>query len=586
MAPSKKLPSTAPFVPCGFCQVSRFEPGRFTVIFYEEGGRVMKKVLKDDWTATPAAINYGDWKGYTVFKLKGDQPEVAPTQLDPKEPVPSREDPRAGSHVISKDPRAGGHVISGDRDQALHSPLRILSRPQPEVFQRGPGELEEMKGLQLLGRQYHGFGGEQPCPEVQCFGQVQDAVQLPGAAQLQSDAQVPGANQALLFGQVPSAGRALQAALPEDPISDFDDSFEVIEDDNLPQPQPALRSFQICGNADEDESTSPAPPPTGEVSRGSRGRETSIEVRVGQRMSTDDGWMDPPGYDHSSKSAPSVMAWKKAKEDLASSAGLKQSPMSRGGALRKPAVDMEEEELARVFDEVVKAHSAKAFDVGAYNSIQVAQAVSAKGLAECQLWLRSLFPLGDGMPKAIRLQWQALRFTEYNGTDMKHSVWAGIPMILKTPEASKEGAKGSGLAAASSGLKQGQPSPEAAKAKGSPKTRPSRGLKQSFSSPKSVGKGSLKESQPPPSARLPLLRKRALTHKSTLQQQAAEAAEKLATRSPPKEARKRKANQVDKRPATGKKLTKRPAASMEGRGLQHPSRQLQHSTGWKHRARV
>ena len=398
-------------------------------------------------------------------------------------------------------------------------------------------------------------------------------------------------------------------------------------------------------------------------------------------------------------------AWKKAIEDLASSGGLKPY-MSRGGALRKPAGDMEEEELARVFDELVKFQSAKAFGFGAYNSIAVSQQASAKGLAECQEWLRRLLPLSDGMPKAIPLQQQALRFTEYNGTDMRHNIWAGeisskiltlfnhwrrlkrdlerrrqclqkasdsdaqilqellalepgkvgawnkakpqeacnkakkppeeactkaqkppeeacnkaqkpaeeacnkaqklkqkaketshdrkngpgeacdkaseagdaddvssevsldskgIPMMLKTPEATKEGAKGSGLAAASSGLKL---SPEAAKAKGSPKTRP-RGLKQSFSSPKSVGKGGLKESQSPPSARLPLLSKRALTHRSTLQQQAAEAAEKLATRSPPaKERGKRKAKQVNKRPATGKKLSKRPAAAMEGQRLE------------------
>ena len=31
----------------------RFEPVRFTVIFYEEEGRSKKKVIKDDWTGTP-----------------------------------------------------------------------------------------------------------------------------------------------------------------------------------------------------------------------------------------------------------------------------------------------------------------------------------------------------------------------------------------------------------------------------------------------------------------------------------------------------------------------------------------------------
>eukprot|EP00435_Cladocopium_sp_Y103_P025674 s3867_g6.t1 len=113
----------------------------------------------------------------------------------------------------------------------------------------------------------------------------------------------------------------------------------------------------------------------------------------------------------------------------------------------------------------------------------------------------------------------------------------GIPMILQTPEASKEGAKG-----------------------------------KRITQNKSAGKGGLKESQSPPSARVPLLSKRALTHKSTLQQQAAEAAEKLATRSAPaKETGKRQANQVDRRPATRKKLTERPAASMQGQKLGKPA---------------
>ena len=104
----------------------------------------------------------------------------------------------------------------------------------------------------------------------------------------------------------------------------------------------------------------------------------------------------------------------------------------------------------------------------------------------------------------------------------------GFTMILKTPEASKER---SGLAAASSGLKQGQSPPTALKSLRSPKTPKARGLKQGPSSPKSAGARGLTECHSPDSARLPFLSKRAQSHKAALEQQAAEAAERLATKS-------------------------------------------------------
>ena len=184
----------------------RFEPVRFTVIFYEEGGRSKKKVIKDDWTGTPTVMNYGEWKGYTVFKLK-DQPEVAPTQLDPEEPARSQEASCASGHIAcgrEEESLTSGSVISGVRDQApalstafpetggygardpnqprakargqVAASSGISLRPQPQAVQQQPGELEEvMRGLQLLGRQYPGSGGEQHSPEVPRFGQVQRA---------------------------------------------------------------------------------------------------------------------------------------------------------------------------------------------------------------------------------------------------------------------------------------------------------------------------------------------------------------------------------------------------------------------------
>ena len=70
------------------------------------------------------------------------------------------------------------------------------------------------------------------------------------------------------------------AILAEDPISDFDDSFELITDD-APQPRPALRAFKFCGGGDSN-----SPPPT---ARGSRDPEPSLEL---QRISNDDELMD------------------------------------------------------------------------------------------------------------------------------------------------------------------------------------------------------------------------------------------------------------------------------------------------------
>ena len=85
-------------------------------------------------------------------------------------------------------------------------------------------------------------------------------------------------------------------------------------------------------------------------------------------------------------------------------------------------------------------------------------------------------------------------------------------------------------------------------------------MKQGPSSPKAGGARGLKQSQSPDSARLPFLSKRAQSHKAALEQQAAEAAERLATKRPP--TKEKKANQVKK------KLAKRPAAAMAGQRLE------------------
>ena len=104
--------------------------------------------------------------------------------------------------------------------------------------------------------------------------------------------------------------------------------------------------------------------------------------------------------------------------------GLEKGQGTRGGAIRKPSLDMKEEELSQFFDDIVRKKGAKAFDFGVYNALDVAQAASAQGLMECQAWLRGILPLCDGTPKPLPLKKQVLRFTTLNETDMKHSVWA------------------------------------------------------------------------------------------------------------------------------------------------------------------
>ena len=64
--------------------------------------------------------------------------------------------------------------------------------------------------------------------------------------------------------------------------------------------------------------------------------------------------------------------------------GLEKGKQIRGGANRKPSLDMKEEELSQVFDLIMKRKGARAFDFGVYNTLDVAQAASAKGLVECQ----------------------------------------------------------------------------------------------------------------------------------------------------------------------------------------------------------
>eukprot|EP00435_Cladocopium_sp_Y103_P023749 s2087_g5.t1 len=225
----------------------RFKPVRFTVVFYEEGGRSKRRVLKDDWTGAPTVIDYGEWKGYTVFKLK-DQPDIAPTQLDPEEPAPSNENSRAADHVPccngEEESPACGHMISGVGDKApAHSTAfpetgqaaaasGISLRPQPKPALQGAGDLEEvMRGLQLLGRQYPHAGGEQPCPDLPRFGHVQGAAPVQGAAQVQSAAQLRDAAQQQRADQLQRGDRALLCG-----------------------------QARFCGSA-EDESTSPPPPP-------------------------------------------------------------------------------------------------------------------------------------------------------------------------------------------------------------------------------------------------------------------------------------------------------------------------------------
>ena len=348
--------------------------------------------------------------------------------------------------------------------------------------------------------------------------------------------------------------------------------------------------------------------------------------------------------------------------------GLEKGRDNRGGAFRKPCLDMDEERLGQLFDVVVAERGAKAFDCGEYNERKVAQAASATGLAHCQHWIKGLLQVSDDTPKARSLKQQIIGFSSFNGTDMKHEIWSGCvsfnlltimnhwrrlkcnpdrrrqalykatsdtaavlsellaleprfgeawnnaneackkakkgqkgendachkaadmtvdrswiengddvssevpmdskgyPMMLKTPDASKER---SSLAAPSSGSKQSQSPPTAKKGRRSPKGSAAGGLKKVPVSPKAAGAKGLKEGQSPSAGKLPILSKKAVSRREALLQQAQETAERLATMSPAAKKRKQKtSNEVKKKPAMGKRIAKRPAASMAEQRLE------------------
>ena len=61
---------------------TQLEPTRFTVIFHGDGTALTRRtILRDEWNATPVPISYGEWKGYTIFKIKEEEEtEEAPTR--------------------------------------------------------------------------------------------------------------------------------------------------------------------------------------------------------------------------------------------------------------------------------------------------------------------------------------------------------------------------------------------------------------------------------------------------------------------------------------------------------------------------
>ena len=105
--------------------------------------------------------------------------------------------------------------------------------------------------------------------------------------------------------------------------------------------------------------------------------------------------------------------------------GLEKGRESRGGAFRKPCLDMDEERLGQLFDAIVAERGARAFDFGEYNELKAAQATSATGLADCRHWIKGLLQVSDGTPKGMPLKQQIRRFTSLNGTDMKDDIWSG-----------------------------------------------------------------------------------------------------------------------------------------------------------------
>ena len=102
---------------------TELESTRFTVIFHGNGG-VLRTFIRDEWDATPVKLDYGDWRGYTIFKIKEDEPAA----VGPRGGYGGR-DP-----AVSSSRQRGGDAM----------PPRQTVRSKPASYEKVTAELQQI----------------------------------------------------------------------------------------------------------------------------------------------------------------------------------------------------------------------------------------------------------------------------------------------------------------------------------------------------------------------------------------------------------------------------------------------------------
>ena len=275
---------------------TQLEPTRFTVIWYGDGLR-NRTILRDEWDATPAPIDYGEWKGYTIFKIREDQEPggVGATQ-----------------GYGGRDPSTTTARRRGQDALHRHQP----PRSRPEGLQRVTAELQDLgqggpHGPEVL------QGPLPPRP-----ARVQDVAPDPRPSRARSSNDFPAAAQPGQDLQVrgaavhPELRDRVRPALYIDP-DDFVDSLMLSREDFVPQDfdddgfslvtsqessspsPPRLRAFRVNGTSEPVEATGEEGSMTSSTSRWSssstpRGSSSStsssgMDLSAGEELS-----IDPP----------------------------------------------------------------------------------------------------------------------------------------------------------------------------------------------------------------------------------------------------------------------------------------------------
>ena len=259
---------------------TKLEPTRFTVIYH--GERLSKRIiLRDEWDATPIPVDYGEWKGYTIFKVKEEE-----------EPA---ERPQHG--YGGRDPRASTATLRSQAAMPTQSggPLRPqqgIQKVTSELEQIGRGEPQQVDALQAplppRPQALQDPRGSEGPERARGSADLPDAVLPRGSGHLQG----PDLPQ-----QGRSSGRTPLYVDPDDfvdslivstdfvPIQEEDDGFELVSSQSGSSTPPRLRAMRVNepGEAtldEEDEASSTSGTTSSWTSASSSSAVTELDVDV------------------------------------------------------------------------------------------------------------------------------------------------------------------------------------------------------------------------------------------------------------------------------------------------------------------